>query len=137
MEEIRIFIYVILGLLLFWGGVSFYFSRQKRGAKEPAQRQEGREKAPGAKLPCFVCGSLLQDGRQISSVAFPPVEGRTERSMHIRGCIHCLNGEQDRICPVCKGVLKQDEVLIARLYDRKNQRSHVHVLGCSSCTKAR
>jgi hypothetical protein len=36
------------------------------------------------------------------------------------------------VCPVCGNHLTNDEMLIARLFDKPG-RSHVHVLGCSKC----
>jgi hypothetical protein len=54
--------------------------------------------------------------------------------MHIRGCVYCLNGERDRVCPVCGARLGANDILIARMFERP-RRAHVHVLGCSKCRK--
>jgi len=89
-------------------------------------------KIPGSQL-CPVCSSLLENGEQASAMAFPSLNGSSDRLMHIRGCRRCISGKKQRICPVCGGTLVGDEILICRLFDRRRKRQHVHVLGCSQC----
>ena len=55
--------------------------------------------------------------------------------MHIKGCVYCLSGARERICPVCKERLNANEILISKLYERQFHRSHVHIIGCSRCQK--
>jgi hypothetical protein len=69
----------------------------------------------------------------VSSSAFPSLNGGRDRFMHIRGCVYCLRGDRQRVCPVCGLVLHDEEILISRLFERPGRRSHVHVLGCSKC----
>jgi hypothetical protein len=37
------------------------------------------------------------------------------------------------VCPVCGLVLRDEEILISRMFERPGRRAHVHVLGCSRC----
>lgn len=56
--------------------------------------------------------------------------------MEIYGCPYCYppNSRVKRICPVCKKELKNESIVIARVFIKPGQK-HVHVLGCSDCYK--
>jgi hypothetical protein len=107
------------------------------GSSEPRSSPRFRRPAedsgrPGAAQTCPVCSARLEEGELIKSSVFPSFNGE-ERIMHIRGCPYCLTGNRDRHCPVCKVLLKSEEVLIARMYDHHPGKPHIHVLGCSRC----
>ncbi|MDR2102796.1 MAG: hypothetical protein LBP42_01695 [Treponema sp.] len=85
----------------------------------------------GSPQTCPVCSARLEKGVPVKSTAFPSFTGK-DRLMYIRGCFYCLEGERDRVCPVCGALLHREEILIARMFERPG-RSHVHVLGCSQC----
>jgi len=98
--------------------------RTGRPGEEPAGQAGGTQFCP-------VCGARLGKGVLIQSSVFPSFNGQ-ERIMHIKGCPHCLRGSRERTCPVCKGALKPEEVLIARMYEG-SRKPHIHILGCSRC----
>ena len=133
----EVLIFVIIGVALLWFGYTLFFqvgvpalgglSRRRKGPKPLA------ESFPGAPQTCPVCSAKLGDGELVSSAAFPSMNGGRDRFMHIRGCIYCLRGDRERVCPVCGIVLRGNEILISRLFERHGRRSHVHVLGCSRC----
>ncbi|MDR1446329.1 MAG: hypothetical protein LBI90_05470 [Treponema sp.] len=134
-DLIQILIFILIGLVLLWFGYTLYFSPQgiffgfeKKKKRGRGPRGEGR---PGAPQTCPVCSALLSPGELVKSVAFPSFTGK-DRLMYISGCTYCLNGDRRRSCPVCGRRLHDDEILVARMFDRP-RRSHVHVIGCSYC----
>ncbi len=123
----------------------------KSGVKygSPAGRRIGRRSrrsrdAAPADPPktCPVCRAELAPGERIKSVVFSGgVRHReiTEFTTHIFGCPHCYpaNHRHPRICPVCHGEVDRDGHLIARMFERRNRKKHVRVLGCTSCRENR
>ncbi|MDR2160297.1 MAG: hypothetical protein LBP23_09570 [Treponema sp.] len=130
--------FVTIGAVLLWFGYTLFFSLAggarphypKRNKRKRRPRGEG---VPGAPQTCPVCSARLEKGELVKSVAFPSFTGK-DRLMYIRGCIYCLDGDRARICPVCRSLLRDDEFLVCRMFDRPG-RSHVHVLGCSRCRR--
>jgi len=139
-QLLQILIFIPIGILLIWFGYTLFITIGipalgefgRRSFRRKANEASG-ESAAGNPKTCPVCFSRLRRGEQVSSAAFPAVNGSKERFMHIKGCVHCLKGDLERVCPVCGIILKDDEVVIARLYDRPGRRSHVHVIGCTKC----
>ena len=136
---IEVLIFVVIGVILLWFGYSLFI-----GVGIPAWANSGflrrrrKRKSHGISMPgdpqtCPVCSAKLDDGELVSSVAFPSLNGGKDRFMHIRGCLYCIGGDRERVCPVCGIILKGDEILISRLFERPGRRPHVHVLGCSRC----
>lgn len=80
---------------------------------------------------CPLCSSLLGPGERVKSSLFP---GKTDRIMHIYGCIHCWPAAASvpRTCPVCLNELDAEAWVVARYFERPG-RKHVHVLGCTGC----
>jgi hypothetical protein len=127
-------------LFLLWLGYALFLRPRKGGRvlwqPAPAPQTEPLP-APGFRRPgapakiCPVCGAELGAGELVKSTTFPTLNG-SDSIMHIRGCAYCLTGIRDRLCPVCHAVLKTDEVLMARMFNRADK-NHVHVLGCSRC----
>ena len=116
------------GFTLFFaipGGVPMPVFKRRRSPKPKG------ESFPGAPRTCPVCCARLNKGERVKSAAFPSLGGY-DRLMHISGCVYCIQGDRRRVCPVCGAVLREEEFLVARLYE-KPVRSHVHVLGCSRC----
>ena len=140
-QYFQILMFVIAATFLLWFGYTLFFGmaipvsghgyiRKRRFAKT---RDHG---LPGAPHTCPVCGTKLKEGELVKTLAFPSLNGGKDRLMYIRGCLFCLYGENDRLCPVCGRVLNSDEILICRLFERPytfRKRPHVHVLGCSRC----
>ena len=109
------------------------YRKQRKWFKSVKKQKYGM---PGDPRTCPVCCSRLEEGLLVKSLAFPSLNGGKDRLMYIKGCVFCLRGERDRICPVCGHVLGNDEVLVCRMFERPfafRQRPHVHVLGCSRC----
>jgi hypothetical protein len=86
--------------------------------------------------PCPLCGSQLAAGERVHSVVYAT---KTEdKIMEIAGCPHCRPpATLHRQCPVCKKALRPQDVVTARVFERKNEtgsrKTHVHVLGCPRC----
>ncbi|GHV85580.1 hypothetical protein AGMMS50230_11880 [Spirochaetia bacterium] len=137
---IQVLSLTMAGIILLWFGFTLFFAipggapmpvfRRKR--RNPKARSEG---IPGAPRTCPVCSARLERGERVKSSAFPSMGG-ADRMMHISGCVYCLEGDRRRVCPVCGAVLREEEFLIARLFE-KPVRSHVHVLGCTRCKMRR
>jgi predicted nucleic acid-binding Zn ribbon protein len=136
----EVFVFVLIGIVLLWFGYTLFFtigipalgglgrrSYRRRGLKPSGESTAGEPQT------CPVCSAKLRPGELVSSSAFPSLNGGKDRFMHIRGCPYCLQGDRDRICPVCGIILKENEILISRLFERPGHRTHVHVIGCTSC----
>ena len=132
----EVLIFVIVGVVLLWFGYTLFFSigiPAFSGSAFRRRRKPRGESNPGDPQTCPVCSAKLDSGQLVSSVAFPSMNGGKDRFMHIRGCLYCIGGDRDRVCPVCGLFLSGDDILICRLFERPGKRSHVHVLGCSTC----
>ena len=133
---VEILIFCIVGTALLWFGYTLFFGvglsafgfkfRKNRGFKS-------KTGTPGDPQTCPVCSTKLRNNELVKSAAFPSINGGQDRLMHIRGCLYCLVGDQERFCPVCGIILDGNEILICRLFERPGRRSHVHVLGCTQC----
>ena len=135
----EVLIFVILGVVLLWFGYTLFigvgipaFGGISRTRRRRNLKPRGTS-FPGEPQTCPVCSAKLYEGELVKSLAFPSLNGGKDRFMHIRGCVYCLRGNRDRVCPVCGLVLKDSEILISRLFERPGRRSHVHVLGCTRC----
>jgi hypothetical protein len=89
-----------------------------------------------SRQPCPLCGSALGPGERVHSVVF--ASSTPDKIMEISGCPHCRPpADVKRLCPVCKKELRPQDVVTARVFERKNatgaQKTHVHVLGCPRC----
>ena len=134
----EVLLFVFLGIALLWFGYTLFLQAGiaafgGRGRRQKSVAKPGIRGSPGDPQICPVCSFKLGEGELVSSSAFPSMNGGKDRFMHIRGCIYCLRGDQERVCPVCGIVLRGNEILISRLFERKGRRSHVHVLGCTTC----
>jgi len=136
---LQILALVIIGILLLWFGYTLLI-RQFSGIRLSWLEWHRRKKSPpsqgnpGDPQVCPVCSTKLNKGYLVKSMAFPSLTGGKDRLMHIRGCVHCLNGDLPRVCPVCGASLGQNDILIARMFERPG-RNHVHVIGCSKCKR--
>ncbi|MCL2006918.1 MAG: hypothetical protein FWG77_02415 [Treponema sp.] len=135
-NALQLFIFVIVGVILLWFGSTLFTSVIMPvfgGGKREKLLKSIDERSPGDPQTCPVCSAKLNEGQLVSSTAYPSLNGGKDRFMHIRGCVHCLIGGRNRVCPVCGVILMGDEILVSRLFDRPGKRSHVHVIGCSNC----
>jgi RNA polymerase subunit RPABC4/transcription elongation factor Spt4 len=138
-QFLEVFVFVVIGLILLWFGFTLFFTYgipalggQGRRSSRRRPKSSG-ESTAGEPQTCPVCSAKLRPGELVSSAAFPSLNGGKDRFMHIRGCLYCLRGGRDRICPVCGTILKENEFLISRLFERPGRRSHVHIVGCTRC----
>ncbi|MDR1574954.1 MAG: hypothetical protein LBS37_03010 [Treponema sp.] len=133
---IQILFFITMGVALIWFGYSLLIGLWAKSRPDRrGRRSAGAGGAPGDPQVCPVCSARLNKGELIKSMAFPSLTGGKDRFMHIRGCVYCLEGDRRRLCPVCGASLLNNEILIARMFERPHRRSHVHVLGCSRCRK--
>jgi hypothetical protein len=133
---IQILFFTFAGIFLVWFGYTLFFALPGGFSIPVSRKRRLRPKGtgiPGAPRTCPVCSARLERGERVKSSAFPSITGN-DRLMHIAGCMYCLEGDRRRVCPVCGAVLRDEEFLIARLFDKPG-RSHVHVLGCNRCKK--
>jgi len=137
-DYIQVLVLIIIGIILFWFGYSLFF-----GPRSPfypgwypwskwGKKPDGKG-SPGDPQVCPVCSMRLDKGDLVKSLAFPYASGAKDRLMYIRGCFTCLEKDVPRRCPVCGLELSMEDYLVARIFDRPHNRSHVHVLGCNHC----
>ena len=108
------------------------FGGRRKGTRNGAakQRHGGRiPEKPGR--PCPLCGTILTEGRKVSSILYP---GKPDGMMEIHGCPFCIPpaGTAARLCPVCGKEVPADGYVIARVFSGPGK-THVHVLGCTVC----
>ena len=164
-SNLKLLLFIIIGLLLMWIGYKLFFTFFKNkgddqdlkssdgasgsGAKSGSGGASGSIGAPGsgAKPPkykgtedsgglmiCPLCLFRMDNSEMIKTTAFPPMTpDAKDRLMHIHGCVYCMDGKRERICPVCGKAISVKDFLVARIFDRSIRRSHVHVLGCTQC----
>ena len=140
---IQILIFVTIGVLLLWFGYLLIFGqwteiRTGAGSKRKQPQKQFIKSSSARHDPqiCPVCSARLNKGELVKTKAFSSVTGSQVLIMHIQGCVYCLEGDRRRGCPVCGATLQDNEILIARMFERNYRRSHIHVLGCSRCKKA-
>ena len=132
--QVLIFIFIGIFLLLFgWTLFARQFMEIRQKRKQEARLQKVGSGTPGESQVCPICSSVMQKGESLKTVAFPSITGGNDRLMHIQGCLNCLSGKYQRKCPVCGALLEPTEVLIARMFERRFKRPHIHVLGCNKC----
>lgn len=123
---------------------------------EGLKRPEGPER-PGGGTDCPLCGGHLAPGVRVHSALYP---GREFDVMRIYGCPHCRPGRPDsmiqgrmtrgasggwpceggpqpRRCPCCRENLPESGYVLAQVYRKNGRKTHVHVVGCSSCRPGR
>ncbi|MGL4981436.1 MAG: hypothetical protein ACRC4W_01025 [Treponemataceae bacterium] len=87
---------------------------------------------------CPICQSVLTQHEKLHSIVYENSKN-TDSKCKIFGCPYCYHhsgSSVKRVCPVCKKDLPNDGFLISNLYEHKTNRHHIHVIGCSLCSKA-
>ncbi|MEI8094441.1 MAG: hypothetical protein WCG80_09530 [Spirochaetales bacterium] len=128
MTEILVAIVLALVVALIFAAMFLGNKRTEPPTPEPV--------APAARQPCPLCGSPLAVGERVHSVVY--ATKTQDKIMEISGCPHCRPpATLHRQCPVCKKALRPQDVVTARVFERKNEsgskKTHVHVLGCPRC----
>ena len=90
--------------------------------------------APKTRVPCVLCGALLQKGEKLQS---REIVREDDSIIHMYGCPHCRGGtaSRPRTCPVCKKPVAVEGYLIGRMWVRKNGKKHLHIAGCVRCAR--
>lgn len=86
---------------------------------------------------CPLCDTPLAKGDNLASRIFRPMDTPDQR-MVIMGCPHCYPAPGSgirRTCPVCHRAVPLDGYLVARLFNRRGNKKHVIVTGCSEEAK--
>ena len=133
---LQILIFIIIGSVFLWFGYSLLIGQWtgiRFNHNKGAKHQKQKAASPDEPQVCPVCSTKLERKYLVQTLAYPSITGGRDRLMHIRGCMYCLGGERERICPVCRAVLGYNDILVARMFERYLRRTHVHVLGCSDC----
>jgi hypothetical protein len=101
-----------------------------RGGASRSPADARRDPLPGH---CPLCGYPLAAGERVKTAVFPGGQGRLA---HVFGCVRCLAPADaaKRFCPVCGDELRGDGYVIGRYFEKPG-RSHLHVLGCTSCRR--
>ena len=139
-DYLQVLIFIVLGIILVWFVYAIFMGQWMKIRSQiksmPKKRQPPKKAAaPGDPKICPLCKSKLAAGELVQTKAYASMAGTHERLMHIQGCVYCLRGDYPRFCPVCKVSLGPSDKLVARMFDRPNRRSHVHILGCFLCRK--
>lgn len=104
---------------------------KKMTAAQPKRNADGEVLL----VTCPVCNTPLLPGENIVSRVFRPMNV-PDQLCTIYGCPHCYPKAEaglKRECPVCKKAVAQDGHLVARLFNYKDKKKHVRVMGCTSC----
>ncbi|MCL2190620.1 MAG: hypothetical protein FWB79_01360 [Treponema sp.] len=129
MDYLRTLFFIVLGIALLWLSyriLSGQYARVRRA-------MGGKPGKAGDPKTCLLCRARLAKGELMQTQAFPSLTGGKDKLMHIQGCVFCLGGKRNRICPVCSARLGTKDKLVARMFDRPFNRHHVHVIGCFQC----
>jgi len=136
-DYIQLLLYIIVGFILlgfghflFFGPMSPVYPYMPWSKKKPLP--PGR---PGDPQVCPVCATRLVRGELVKTVAFATGVNSKDRIVYINGCRNCLHRNMPRRCPVCKQGMSLKDHLVSRMFDRPNQKNHIHVLGCNLCRK--
>lgn len=127
---------LIISVILLCLTLSFAFSRTKKARRDvkntvlPKTEKNIKYSEAEKAVLCPICSSVLHKGDRVKSIAFPSINN--ERIAHIKGCPHCIAGEELRFCPVCKAILRKDEILTARMI-QENGKTSMKIFGCSHC----
>ena len=139
---IQILVFVILGIVLLWFGYNLFFGRTSplyssfSFWKKKEEDNENEKGKPGDPQVCPVCSKKLVKGELVKTIAYPSDPAKIGRLMYIRGCTNCLRNDFIRRCPICGIDLELEDYLVARIFHRRDEKDHVHVLGCNQCRNA-
>lgn len=89
--------------------------------------------SPKQNIPCILCGHTLLRGERLKSEEY---KSKNDSLVYLYGCPYCYgqNAVNIRKCPVCGHILKDEEILFGRMFERKeNKKKHLHINGCNYC----
>lgn len=133
--------YIVMAVcvIVLVAAVSFIieFSKMRRNSTKTKKRQKLALDGRPAIVSCPLCGSPLLPGEEIVSKVWRPMNVPQQRII-ISGCPHCLplcEPGLTRKCPKCHEIVGADGHLVAHLFNLKNGKKHVTVVGCINCCK--
>lgn len=133
-SNVFIIIYLIIASALLYFGFNFFLKKRKSSMIYKTVKT-----TPGKPTTshCPVCNSLLMQNDKLVSRVYGSIN-KTDQRCTIHGCPYCYpikkNGVQ-RVCPVCQKQIPADGYLISRLFIRDKNKRHVHIIGCTECSK--
>jgi rubredoxin len=139
-EYLQILALLVSGMVLVWFGYTLFFGPLSifypggSGASVMGKHKARREEASDDNV-CPVCSVRMHKNDRVKTTAVPNFAGNKDKLMFIRGCHSCLEHNTPRKCPVCGQDLTTRDYLVSRLFERPNNRNHVHVIGCNYCKK--
>ena len=135
--NVQVPLLIISGILLFWFGHFLFFGPPSPiYPYMPWNKKKVLRGKPGDPQICPICSMEMFKGEVIKTVAFPPGKYSSDRIMHVKGCYSCLENKLPRKCPICRVKLSLDDYLVSRMFERRYQKNHVHILGCNHCRKS-
>ncbi len=131
--------FIIIFILVLTALVILFFAFQMAAVRSKKKREEKFKfvRPKNVVSQCPVCGSPLVDKEKILSKVYH-TESKTTQHCTIMGCPHCFPHIEmglRRKCPVCHKSIPQEGYLIAHLFNRKDSKNHVHIVGCTECHK--
>ena len=135
-DMLQILIFIIIGLVLLWLGYTLFLGHLSPIYPYlPWIKNKIIMNKPGDPATCPVCSMKMLKGELVKTIAFSGSSQSIDRLVHIKGCLSCLEKDLPRRCPVCGAKLSVDDYLISRMFERRFQKNHIHVLGCNKCRK--
>lgn len=139
LSEFFIWFFMFLAaVLLIWLFSFFYRKKLNVEKAEYAGRnlkKQKNEKGEVDFVRCPVCSTPMACGENMTSRIFHPMN-TPHQKMIVLGCPHCYPEAEKgvrRLCPVCRKELPLKGYLVARLFNRENNKKHVIITGCTEC----
>src|SRR5574344_1596712 len=132
-ENVFVCILLIVAVILFYFGFKIFLYFQKK--QKALYTKKVLNKPTTSRCP--ICNSLLMQQDKLISRVYGNIKKKDQRCT-IHGCPYCYPIEKNgvkRICPVCGKKIPEDGYLISRLFIRDEAKRHVHIIGCTECSK--
>ena len=132
-----LFISIIIILLALSIFKKFFRKYYENNASNSTLRTQKDENGKIDFVRCPICSTPLAKTENLHSKIFRPMDTPDQR-MTVQGCPHCFPIPEPgvkRSCPVCGKEIPLDGELIARLFNRTDQKKHVMIIGCLNCNK--
>ena len=130
--------YLLIGIAAVIIIIALMYFRKLYISSQKNKNQKFQKQTGPSFVNCPLCGYPLLKGENLVSKVYRPMNV-PDQLMTVSGCPHCFpKCEQNvkRICPVCHSPVGQTENLTARLFNKRDGKKHVHILGCPHCRKS-
>ena len=111
--------------------------RKNNVQKKKRIQAEKEATLKGLLINCPLCNAYLLKGENLVSQVYRPMNVPDQLCI-IKGCAHCYPKVEEglkRQCPVCGKNVSIEEHLVARLFNYKDGKKHVRVMGCQKCCR--